>query len=46
MNPARIGVAYACQVNGLDQMLPEYYQLRGWDEKGVPTTETLQRLAL
>ena len=34
------------KVCGLDQMLPEYYQLRGWDEKGVPTAETLQRLAL
>ncbi|MCB1852229.1 MAG: aldehyde ferredoxin oxidoreductase family protein [Gammaproteobacteria bacterium] len=34
------------RVNGLDQMLPEYYQLRGWDESGVPTRETLSRLGL
>ena len=34
------------KVCGLDQMLPEYYQLRGWDEKGVPTAETRQRLSL
>ncbi|MCP3867237.1 MAG: aldehyde ferredoxin oxidoreductase family protein [Gammaproteobacteria bacterium] len=34
------------KVNGLKVMLPEYYQLRGWDEKGVPTAETLQRLGL
>jgi aldehyde:ferredoxin oxidoreductase len=33
-------------VNGLDKMLPEYYQARGWTPQGVPTTETLQRLAL
>ena len=26
-------------------MLPEYYQLRGWSPEGVPTHETLQRLA-
>jgi aldehyde:ferredoxin oxidoreductase len=33
-------------VNGLDKMLPEYYQLRGWTTEGVPTNETLSRLAL
>ncbi|MGL4398124.1 MAG: aldehyde ferredoxin oxidoreductase family protein [Hyphomicrobium sp.] len=33
-------------VNGLDKMLPEYYQLRGWTADGVPTNETLARLAL
>jgi aldehyde:ferredoxin oxidoreductase len=27
-------------------MLPEYYQLRGWTKEGVPTNETLSRLAL
>jgi len=26
--------------------LPEYYRLRGWDEEGVPTQDTLQRLGL
>ena len=31
---------------GLDQMLPEYYQLRGWDPDGVPTAETSRRLGL
>ena len=34
------------RVSGLKEMLPEYYQLRGWDEGGVPTAETLQRLGL
>ena len=33
-------------VSGLDKMLPEYYQLRGWTTEGVPTPETLKRLAL
>ncbi len=32
--------------NGLDKMLPEYYELRGWTDKGVPSNETLSRLAL
>ncbi len=30
----------------LDEMLPEYYQLRGWDEEGVPTGEKLAELGL
>ncbi|MCH8238511.1 MAG: aldehyde ferredoxin oxidoreductase family protein [Proteobacteria bacterium] len=33
-------------VAGLDKMLPEYYELRGWTKEGVPTSETLSRLAL
>ncbi len=30
----------------LDEMLPEYYQLRGWDDDGNPSAETRQRLDL
>ncbi|GAV22626.1 aldehyde ferredoxin oxidoreductase C-terminal domain-containing protein [Carboxydothermus pertinax] len=30
----------------LAELLPEYYKVRGWDEKGVPTTEKLQALGL
>ena len=30
----------------LDRMLPPYYELRGWDEDGRPTAETLRALAL
>jgi aldehyde:ferredoxin oxidoreductase len=30
----------------LDTMLDEYYDLRGWDRKGVPTKATLKRLGL
>ena len=30
----------------INTMLDEYYALRGWDENGVPTEETLDRLAI
>ena len=30
----------------LDEMLPQFYELRGWDENGVPTDETLRKLGL
>jgi aldehyde:ferredoxin oxidoreductase len=30
----------------LDKMLPEFYKLRGWDEKGYPTKEKLEELGL
>ncbi len=30
----------------LDQMLPEFYRLRGWDSNGVPTPEKLTSLGL
>jgi aldehyde:ferredoxin oxidoreductase len=30
----------------LDEMLGEYYRLRGWDENGVPRTEKLEALGL
>ena len=33
-------------VNNLHEMLPEYYEIRGWDEQGIPTTDTRQRLGL
>ncbi len=33
-------------VNGLAKMLPEYYALRGWTPEGVPTNETMAKLAL
>ncbi len=34
------------QVHHLDQLLPEYYKERGWDEGGVPTPEKLAELQL
>ena len=30
----------------LGKMLPEYYELRGWDQEGVPTEEKLKELGL
>jgi aldehyde:ferredoxin oxidoreductase len=42
---AKTGPA-AGRVSDLDQMLPEYYQLRGWGEDGVPTDATRERLGL
>ncbi len=43
--PAKTGPAKGL-VNGLDVMLPEYYELRGWDTEGVPRSQTLGRLGL
>ena len=43
--PAPSGTAKG-HVAELDKMLPEYYQLRGWDKGGVPESETLSRLGL
>ena len=34
------------QVNRLGEMLPKYYELRGWTDKGELTPETRQRLSL
>jgi len=34
------------RVTELDKMLPEYYDIRGWNEDGVPTQETLERIGL
>ena len=42
---AKTGPA-AGRVSDLDQMLPEYYELRGWGEDGVPTDATRKRLGL
>ena len=34
------------EVCELERMLPEYYQVRGWDEYGIPTREKLEKLSL
>jgi aldehyde:ferredoxin oxidoreductase len=34
------------RVVDLDKMLPEYYKVRGWDEKGYPTKSKLAELGL
>ncbi|MEN8196911.1 MAG: aldehyde ferredoxin oxidoreductase C-terminal domain-containing protein, partial [Pseudomonadota bacterium] len=33
-------------VSKLDEMLPEYYSIRGWGTDGVPSGETRSRLGL
>jgi aldehyde:ferredoxin oxidoreductase len=43
--PAKTGPAKG-KVNGLAEMLPEYYKLRGWDENGQLKPETRARLKL
>ena len=30
----------------LDEMLPKYYKLRGWNEEGIPKKDTLERLGI
>jgi len=41
--PSGTGKGLVCR---LGEMLPEYYELRGWSEEGVPTADTLKRLGL
>ena len=43
--PAKTGPQKGA-VSKLGQMLPEYYQVRGWTEDGVPTRETRERLGV
>ena len=33
-------------VTRLDEMLPKYYEIRGWTEKGIPKPETLEKLGI
>ncbi|MCQ9375652.1 aldehyde ferredoxin oxidoreductase family protein [Methyloversatilis sp. XJ19-13] len=42
---AKVGPAKGL-VSGIDKMIPEYYDLRGWDTEGRPTAETVARLGL
>jgi len=41
--PSGTGKGLVCR---LGEMLPEYYELRGWSEEGVPAADTLKRLGL
>jgi aldehyde:ferredoxin oxidoreductase len=43
--PIKTGPAKG-EISHLGDMLPEYYQLRGWDEKGVPGKAKLKELTL
>jgi aldehyde:ferredoxin oxidoreductase len=44
MRPAPEPV-YVGVLRDFEAMLDRYYRLRGWDEDGVPTPETIQRLS-
>jgi len=46
MNEPAKGGAGDGEVVDLQPMLDEYYQLRGWDNQGTPTAETISRLSL
>ncbi len=43
--PVKTGPAKGL-VSGIDKMIPEYYQLRGWDAEGRLTEQTRARLGL
>jgi aldehyde:ferredoxin oxidoreductase len=43
--PVTIGSSEG-EVSRLNEMLPEYYGLRGWDRSGVPSAAKLEELAL
>ena len=43
--PAKTGPAKGL-VSGIDKMIPEYYELRGWDQDGRLKPETRARLGL
>lgn len=43
--PVKVGPCKGA-VSKLDVMLPEYYEVRGWDAEGRPTPEKLQELGL
>ena len=36
----------AGQLPELEQTIPEYYDLRGWNKNGIPSDETMERLGL
>jgi aldehyde:ferredoxin oxidoreductase len=44
-DPLKSGTAKG-MVAKLGEMLPDYYEQRGWDEEGVPRGQTLSRLGL
>jgi aldehyde:ferredoxin oxidoreductase len=44
-NPLPSGASKG-HVSLLPQMLPEYYELRGWSADGLPTSERLSELGL
>lgn len=45
-DPSGEGAGRALTREMLDQMLDEYYELRGWGHDGVPSRQTLEKLGL
>ena len=45
VEPLKEGLAKG-HVAHIEEMLPKYYELCGWDENGVPTPEKLRELGL
>jgi len=46
MEPKPDGAAAGVIPEGIDQVVEEYYEKRGWDSEGVPTKEKLAELGL
>lgn len=46
MRKRRMTGGSAFNIPDVDSMLDRYYEIRGWDEFGIPTPETLERLGL
>jgi aldehyde:ferredoxin oxidoreductase len=44
--PSGPNEGYFLTMADLDVLLDEYYRARGWDDNGIPTRETLERLGL
>jgi len=45
-HPDGVAAGKALGAGAFHEALDEYYKLRGWDDEGVPSAETLDRLAL
>ena len=46
LQPAVVGGRAGKAPYAFDKMLDDYYKLRGWDQNGIPTEETLKNLGL
>lgn len=46
LKEARVDTGWKIDEADFEMMLRQYYSLRGWDEKGKPTDQTLERLQI
>ncbi len=46
LTPSGPNKGYGISLNELDNLLDAYYTARGWDNNGIPTPETLERVGL